>query len=230
METLYDLVDDLPESTGLRAPPQSLDCRELRGTAFKTGNFLRQRGVHEGTTVAVADDHAPEAVLAFLGATLLGARVRFGATGEVDARAYVGPTDSLDAVTLSDGGQYVGYGDRPDDPARAYFERDVWSENPAFPPATFDPDTPALVTDSGEYAHADLLAAANDLDYDADDVVAIRASLAHPGTVVAGVVAPLLAGATVLFPDGDATGTLAVTDGSAPETRTVSPGAVSETL
>jgi len=231
METLYDLVNDLPESAELRAPPREYNRRELRQTAFKTGNFLSHRGVHKGATVAVADDNAPEAVLAFLGATLLGGRVRFAATGEVDARAYVAPTHTLSDVSLPAGGQYVGYGDRPKDPNHAHFERDVWSENPAFPPATFDGDTPALVTESDAYTHAHLLAAARTVEYDADDVVAVRAPLAEPGTVVSGVVAPLLAGAAILLPSDDATGTVAVTtDDDAPEDRTVSPSKVSERL
>ncbi|MGB9987947.1 hypothetical protein [Salarchaeum japonicum] len=229
METLYDLVNDLPESAALRAPPREYNRRELRQTAFKTGNFLRHRGVHEGATVAVADDRAPESVFAFLGATLLGARVRFGATGDVDARAYVAPTDSLDDVSLPAGGQYVGYGDRPDDPNRAHFERDVWSENPAFPPVSFTGDAVALATDD-RYTHAVLLDEARRFDYDSSDVVAVRASLATPGTVVAGVVAPLLAGATLLLPDSDATGTVAVTTGDAPESRSVDPTVNPESL
>ncbi|GAA0659443.1 acyl-CoA synthetase family protein [Salarchaeum japonicum] len=229
METLYDLVNDLPESAALRAPPREYNRRELRQTAFKTGNFLRHRGVHEDATVAVADDRAPEAVFAFLGATLLGARVRFGATAELDARAYVAPTGLLDDVSLPAGGQYVGYGERPDDPSRAHFERDVWSENPAFPPVSFSGDAVALATDD-RYTHAVLLDAARRLDYDSDDTVAVRAPLTHPGTVVAGVVAPLLAGATLLLPDGDATGTVAVATSDAPESRTIAPARVPEGL
>ncbi|QDX41456.1 AMP-binding protein [Salarchaeum sp. JOR-1] len=222
METLYDLVNDLPESAALRAPPREYNRRELRQTAFKTGNFLRHCGVHEGATVAVADDRAPEAVLALLGAALLGARVRFGATGDLDARAYVGPTEALDDVSLPAGGQYVGYGERPGNPSRAHFERDVWSENPAFPPVSFSGDAVALAGDD-RYTHAVLLDAARRLDYDSDDVVAVRAPLAYPGTVVAGVLAPLVAGATILLPDSDTTGTVAVTTEDAPEQQTVDP-------
>ena len=92
-------------------------------------------------------------------------------------------------------------------------------------------DTPALVTESDAYTHAHLLAAARTVEYDADDVVAVRAPLAEPGTVVSGVVAPLLAGAAILLPSDDATGTVAVTtDDDAPEDRTVSPSKVSERL
>jgi hypothetical protein len=60
--------------------------------------------------------------------------------------------------------------------------------------------------------------------------VAVRATLSTPGVVAAGVVAPLLSGATVLLPDAadpDAvTGTVAiVADGAtAPEPVCVDPG------
>jgi hypothetical protein len=56
--------------------------------------------------------------------------------------------------------------------------------------------------------------------------VAVRASLADPGTVVAGVVAPLIAGAAVLFPDEDSVGDFAVVDGDAPESAVRRPADV----
>ena len=59
-----------------------------------------------------------------------------------------------------------------------------------------------------------------------DDEMAVRASLARPETVVAGVVAPLLAGATVLLPDDETVGSVAVADSDAPEERVVAVGAV----
>jgi hypothetical protein len=52
-----------------------------------------------------------------------------------------------------------------------------------------------------------------------EDLVALRSSLTEPGAVVAGVLAPLSVGATVLLPQTDLTGTVAVTDGDAPEPR-----------
>jgi len=56
--------------------------------------------------------------------------------------------------------------------------------------------------------------------------VAVRASLADPGAVVAGLVAPLVAGVTVLLPgDTDATGTHAVASGATvPEPERIDPG------
>jgi ferredoxin len=116
-----------------------------------------------------------------------------------------------------------------DDPSVATFEREVWSENPTAPPDVIDPSETALAAADGTYSHSDLLEAAasvvDDYVLDTDSAVAVRASLARPGTVVAGVLAPLLAGGTILL-DRDATGTLAVTEDAAPEEQVVSPDAV----
>jgi len=236
-----------PDSGGRRGDDPALsaprerrayDYRRFRTTACKTGNFWRRRGLHAGATVAVADDSEPEAVFAFLGAALLGARTRFGPPGEVDARIAVAPRETVEDYDLPPGGQRVAYGGPPDDPSVAHFERDVWSENPAFPETAVDPDSVALVAagegdaPDREYAHADLLSAArtvaDDWGLGPGDEVAVRAPLAEPGTVVAGVVAPLVAGAAILLPDGDAVGDYAVVADGAdpPESRTVAASAV----
>lgn len=199
------------------------DHRRFAATARKTGNLLRHRGVREGATVAVADDAAPQAVLALFGAALLGATVRVVAPpAAVDARAVVAPTPDLDGFDLPPGGQRVGYGSEPADPSAAYFERDAWSENPAFPDTPVLPETTFLRAGDRALSHEVVLDAAASVaeNLSPGDEVAVRAPLADPGTVVAGVVAPVLAGATVLL--GDAVGSVAVTDGrDAPEPTVV---------
>jgi len=226
------------DDPALSAPRErrAYDYRRFRTTAWKTGNFWRRRGLHAGATVAVADDPEPEAVFAFLGAALLGARTRFGPPGEVSARIAVAPREAVGGYDLPPGGQRVAYGGPPDDPSVAHFERDVWSENPAFPETSVGPESVALVaTDGGddrEFSHADLLSAAravaDDWGLEPGDEVAVRAPLADPGTVVAGVVAPLVAGAAILLPDGEAVGDYAVVGEASdpPEPRTVAASAV----
>ncbi|MFC4449430.1 hypothetical protein [Halorussus aquaticus] len=242
MDALGDIVarDRRSDDPALVAPRgnRHYDYRRFCNTAWKTGNYWRRRGVHEGATVAVADDPEPETVFSFLGAALLGAKTRFGLSDSsggdadgFDARLVVAPRDEIGDYDVSPGTQRVAYGGPPDDPAVAHFERDVWSENPSFPDTPIDPETVAIVAGDErdgspadavrEFSHAEVLAAArrvaDDWELAPGDEVAVRAPFSVPGTVVAGVVAPLLAGAAVLLPDDDATGDFAVAQGDAPE-------------
>lgn len=226
MDSLGDLLtrERRSDDPALRAPRgnRSYDYRRFCTTAWKTGNFWRRRGVHEGATVAVADDPEPEAVFSFLGAALLGARTRFGLPESPGARVAVATSDEIATYEVPPGSQRIAYGGPPDDPGVAHFERAVWSENPAFPDTPVAPETTALVAGDGrELSHADLLSAAREVadewGLEPGDEVAVRAPLAEPGAVAAGVVAPLLAGAATLFPDESATGDYAVGEGDAPE-------------
>jgi hypothetical protein len=237
MDALGDLVarSRRSEESALLAPRENrtYDYHRFCTTAWKTGNFWRRRGVHDEATVAVADDPEPEAVFAFFGAALLGAKTRFGlpdpadaATSsdttatdadDLDARIAVAPCDEIDDYEVPPGTQRVGYGGPPDDPSVAHFERDVWSENPSFPETPIDPETVVLVVagdDQREFSHADLLSAAREVadvwDLESGDEVAVRAPLAEPGTVAAGIVAPLLAGAAILLPDEGSVGDFGV--------------------
>ncbi|WP_135825409.1 long-chain fatty acid--CoA ligase [Halorussus ruber] len=244
MDALGDLVarSRRSEESALLAPGENrtYDYHRFCTTAWKTGNFWRRRGVHDEATVAVADDPEPEVVFSFFGAALLGARTRFGlpdpAAEDLDARIAVAPADEIGDYEVPPGTQRVGYGGPPDDPAVAHFERDVWSENPSFPETPIDPGTVALVAGEAEFSHADLLSAArevaDDWGLEPGDEVAVRAPLADPGTVVAGIVAPLLAGAAILLPDEDSVGDFGVvagsgdSDGGVPESETVEASAV----
>lgn len=256
-DALGDLVarDRRSDDAALLAPgfDREYDYRRFCAMACRTGNLWRRRGVHADATVAVAADPVPEAVFAFLGAALLGARTRFGFPGaesaegseveakralDTKARLVVGHRDEIESYDAPAGTRRVAWGGPPDDPAVVHFERAAWSENPAFPETPVDSDAVALVArderdrprDEGDrvYSHADLLTAAREVVDDwglgPGDEVAVRASLARPGAVVAGVLAPLLAGAAVLFPDDDTEGTAAVVKDSlmtgVPESRT----------
>lgn len=245
MTTLGHLVarDRLATPAVLDAPgdpPRNYDYRRFATTVWKTGNFLRHLGVREGSTVAVADgpvarnpssEATPESVFAFLGAALLGAKTRFDPPSDPDCRALVAPTETIQEYGLPPGGQRVAYGPRPDDPLVTHFETGMWSENPTFPDVdAVDEDTPALETSGRTYAHATLVGAAewvcDEYDIDAESVVAVRAPLADAGTVVAGLLAPLSVGATILLPDDERAGDVAVDGADAPEGRVIRPEAV----
>jgi hypothetical protein len=226
MDVLGDAVrrDRRSETPALRAPAvgREYDYRRFCTSAWKVGNFLRHLGVRRGAGVAVADDPLPEPVLAFYGAALLGGVVHFhpGSAGD-EVRALVVPADDLEASPANPGTKRLAYGDDPADPSVAYFERDVWSENPTAPPDRVGPDDPLLRTSRATYAHGDLVAAAetvvDELALDADTVVAVRGRFADPTVVVTGVIAPILAGGVVALDadegdvivgggDGDAAG------------------------
>lgn len=226
-----DLVEAAADGFVLEAPPREYTRRQFLTNVWKTGNLLRSLGVHEDSLVAVLDEPTPESLLSLFGASLLGARVQFDPSRTTDARVLVGPTDRLGGFELPPGGQVLGYGEKPADPTWAYFEQDVWSENPSFPEVEHDPTAPLIQTEQEQYETGTVVAAAQSAaaTYDPEDRVVLRAPLAAPETVVTGVLAPVAAGATILLPgDGD-TGTVAVVAEDAsdvPERRTVDPSRV----
>ncbi|RBI61239.1 hypothetical protein DMJ13_16090 [halophilic archaeon] len=247
MDTLGDLVarERRSDDPALLVPGDSareFDYHRFCTTAWKTGNYLRRLGVRaseerpsddaadpSGATVAIVPARAPEAVLALLGTALLGARVRFAPPRDVPARVLVAPGDRIGEYDLPPGGQRIAFREEADDPAVSWFGESVWSENPAFPPTPVSPGAPALTDGDRDHSHAALLAAAETVaeewNLEPGDAVAVRASLADPRAVVAGVLAPLLAGAAILLPDGRSTGAFAVVaDGDdAPEDDALSP-------
>lgn len=231
METLVDLVarSRRSDAPALRAPAvgQFYDYQRLCTTTWKTANFLHARGVRARSTVGVGDDPRAQPVLAALGAALLGAKAYVGAPRDVDARAVVAHADAIDDYDLDPGTQRVAYGAEPTDPDVYHFEGDVWSENPTMPPeadARTDVNV-ALVTGAEALTHGELLATARDvvdrLSLTPDTEVAVRAPLSDPRAFAAGIVAPLRAGGTVVFPDDDTTADAAILapDRDAPETR-----------
>ncbi|WP_435077338.1 hypothetical protein [Halococcus sp. AFM35] len=205
------------------------DTHRLLTNAWKTGNFLHHCGVRNGHEVAIVGK-TPEALLSFLGAASLGAIAHFESSTTTDARAVVAPTESIEAFDLPPGGTAIAYGDPPEDPHIEHFERDVWSENPTLAPAGIGPTDSVLATADGRCTHAELLAAAERAiertGMQEGETIAVRASLSRPGTVATGVVAPLLAGATIALPDSRTVADIAVASGDAPEACVVNPTAM----
>jgi hypothetical protein len=201
-------------------------------TSYKAGNFLRYLGVRAGDTVAVEPDPLPEPVLTFFGAVQLGATTRFDprVSRRPDAdgdppRATVVPVDRESEFSLPPGHKLAVYGGSPESPQVAHWEQEVWSENPAFPPTEVDPASPALVSGAGESSHEILLSVARrvvaETGLGEHDEVAVRGSLSEMGVVAGGLIAPLLAGATVVFPADDEVCDVAV--GPGPEEIVVDP-------
>ncbi len=240
MDLLGDLVarERRSPAPALSVPGtgRSYTYRDFCTTAYKAGNVLRYLGVDRGDRVAVRPDPLPEPVFALLGAAQLGAAVAFDAgpkrVRDGEFRAAVVPHDREAAYDAPPGCNLAVYGGPPADPSTTHWEAELWSENPAFPPMRVAPDDAALAADGRELSHAAVLSAAagvvGGVGADEGTTVAVRASLEHPGAVAAGVVAPLLAGGEILFPDAEATGDAAVAPegADAPEPVVVSPDAV----
>jgi non-ribosomal peptide synthetase component F len=243
--TLGDLLEERAAADGdlddpgaaLRAPgdpERCYDAARLLADARKTGNFLRQLGVGPGRTVAIADRPRPESILSLFGTALLGGCARYipqngsdtEASGGIDARVLVGPTDRLEGISTTAATKRLGYGRAPDDPETAYFEREVWSENPTFPPSDIEGETVAIETSDESYTHREIVVAAERIvgerSLDPGTAVVVRAPLADVRAVV-GVLAPLASGGTIVVPDSGTEGDLAVVagDGKVPEPTTI---------
>lgn len=213
-----ETVDDLFERERRSERPalvdatgKEFDYHWLLTTAYKAGNFLRHTGVRRGVTVGVVGK-GPLALLAFCGTALLEGTTRFSPptdlADEPEFRTLVAPVEQLEAYDLPQGAQRVGYGDKPEDPSVHHYDAGLWSENPSFPPLEIDPGT-SLVTDGDlTLSHGQALEAAREVvdGYGLEDGtrVAIEAPLSDPRTVVAGVLAPLLAGGVIVLPGGAA--------------------------
>lgn len=243
MKTIADLVADARDREGVifrpanRATP--FRYHDFCTNAWKAGNVLRHYGVRQGSRVAVVagpkepgpDDEpgtireSPDALQAFLGAALDGAVVDLDPVGVVDAKALVAPDAWIDDYEWGPGTKPIAYGGPPDDPRIAHFERETWSENPSQPPGEFGPGDPVLAADR-LYSHGDLLAASRrvvaEYDLTEADTIALRAPISDPGTLVAGLLAPMRVGAIVLLGDGEP-GSIAVGDGYVPEDRVIRP-------
>lgn len=234
MDVLGDVLardrrDDLGDALALRHDPTGahIDYRRFCTIAWKTGNFLRNEGVRGGMPVVVDGDPAPPALLSVCGAGLLGATVDVGGPVDAETRALVAPTATLDGYDAGPRTRRIAYGDEHPDPSVAMFERDVWSENPTEPPDSVRPDDPLLRTSAGTLTHGEALAIASGVvdahHLDADSAVVVRGPLTDPGVAVAGLLAALLVGGTIVVPvDGAAAepaGDVAVGEG--PEPRQV---------
>lgn len=201
MKVLGDILrrDRRSPSPALIIPAQdrSYDYRRLCTYTWKVGNFLHQLGVRSGISVQIPDKPDPEPILTFFGTAFLGGMIdwRNPDTG-FKPRVQVLPSRTLDGVETVPETKYVGYGNRPDDPSIAYFERDIWSQNPTVPPESVAPTDTVLATPKQHYSHRDLLRAADaaiDIwNIESGCAVAIKGSLQNPGVIAAGVLAPLM--------------------------------------
>lgn len=196
--------------------------RDFCTTAWKAGHALSHLGVHAGSRVALAPDPAPQPLLTLFGAACLGARVTFDTAAE--ARAVLVPSGSEDDAGERPGRKVIVYGDAPTDPGVAHWEETVWSENPAMPPGERTADESVLDADGRSFTHRDVLRAAEAVvdrtGFDADAAVALRSPLTDPRAVVAGVVAPLSVGGTVVLPDEEADADVTVADAGGGEEET----------
>ena len=217
---------------------RSISYHDFCTTAYKAGNVLRYLGVRAGSTVAGAGSVGPQPAWAFYGAAQLGAVTRF--VGDVDDRSIgdaprvlLLPVDDEEGVEPPAGTKLAAYGGAPARPTTLHWEKELWSENPAVHPTEVAPSDP-LLSAGTTYTHGEVLDAAratvDRFGLDADSRVVVRGSLSEPGVVVGGLVAPILAGGTVVVPDGGSSaGDVAVVDTStdpAPEPRACRPADV----
>lgn len=225
MDVVGDLLnrDRRSDRLALRTPDgRERSYRELLTNAYKAGNALRHQGLHRGARIDVTPTLELQPVLAFLGASLLGATTRFGvevageAAPEVagEARPDDAEGTSEDAprvrfVSVADEERYdsvpgtklVAFGGDPVRSQTTHWETEMWSENPGFPPTDVAPDDALLSTPDERFSHRSVLdaarAVADEFGIDDETVVVVRESPSDPRVVTAGLVTPLLVGGGV---------------------------------
>lgn len=196
---------------------RSVSYHDFCTTAYKAGNVLRYLGVRERATVAVVGTVGHHPVWAFYGAGQLGAVAQFvDGVESVHAtpRVLILPVDDEERATPEPSTKLATYGGAPTQPTTLHWEKELWSENPAVHPTDVDPDDPLLSTETETYTHADVLGAArsvvDEFGLDETQHVAVRGPLSQPHVVAAGLVAPILAGGTVVDPTEEVSGDVAV--------------------
>jgi len=221
METLKELVATASEHDGTvlevagRSAPYTYD--DFVPNVWKAGNLLGHYGVHPAATVTVApgskeagpDDpvgriDAADPVLGVLGATLVGATVDLTPTEPVDSRVLLLPAGWSERFETGPSCSVLAYGGPPTDPAIRHFEAELWSENPTEPPERVGPDDPALADGDEAFTHETLVETAervvDEHDLNEGSTVLLDAPLSTPGALVAGVLAPIAAGAEISVP------------------------------
>lgn len=188
---------------------------------WKSGNLLRHYGLRAGGDSAVvvgpkADDgdgawdgktmgwpDAADPLLAVLGAGVVGASIDLDPPPEPDCRTLVLPAARVDRYDPAPGCSLLAYGGPPETPGVAHFEGERWSENPTRPPDPAGPGAPLV----GGVPQETLLDAAgsvaSEVQLAAGDRVAVCTPLSTAGAVVSGLLAPMLAGATVVLAGPD---------------------------
>ncbi len=227
--TLVDLLSSNADTdaVALGAPAageQVYTYDRLATTSRSTATVLAAAGLDADSFIAIAPAPAAETVIGFLGAAILGARVRFSGPARAPVDAVFGPTDTVRRYQVPDDALRIGFGERSEDDRIRHFARAVWRAEDALPDAPVLPTTTVLSDGNAAYTHRRLIRtgqaviAARGITPDTE--LAVRAPLTDPRTIAAGLIAPLLAGATIRFPtDETPAGDLAVTDTHAPEHR-----------
>lgn len=229
METLADLVatgrtrDATAFEIESRVAPYSYE--KCCTNAWKAANLLSHYGVaslgelsvvigpKEGESGAergpgtpsegVVD--SPEPLLALLGGTLLGATVDMTPPAAIETKTVVHPAGWAEAYDLPPGCTQLAYGGPPEDPSVVHFEREAWSENPIEPPESVGPADTAVRANGDSYSHSQLLDASQhvveEFSLTEGDSVLLATRLTDAKTLVAGVLAPMSVGATIVIPE-----------------------------
>ncbi|MEF8812204.1 MAG: hypothetical protein V5A55_00045 [Halovenus sp.] len=189
---------------------------------WKTGNLLRHYGIRPdarlavvvgpkegGETERVGYPDSPEPLQAVLGGATLAATVDITPAQPVDTRTFVLPAGLLGRYETAPGCSVIAYGGPPEAANVAHFGTETWSENPIEPPDPVEPSDIFLQVDGEQFSHETVLdvatAVVEEYGLGADDRVGLAAPVTEPGALVAGVVAPLVAGATIYLPRVDET-------------------------
>lgn len=207
MDVVGDLLnrDRRSDRLALRTPDgRERSYRELLTNAYKAGNALRHQGLHRGARIDVTPTLELQPVLAFLGASLLGATTRFCV--EIDREVASEGAPRVRFVPVADEERYdsvpgtklVASGGDPVRSQTTHWETEMWSENPGFPPTDVAPDDVLLSTPDERFSHRSVLdaarAVADEFGIDDETVVVVRESPSDPRVVTAGLVTPLLVG------------------------------------
>jgi len=234
-ETIAELVAAGRDREGavISVPERATDYSyaEFCTGVWKSGNLLRHYGLREGADSAVAvgpkagDGDSPwrgderetdkkrlegwpdsaDPLLATLGAGVLGAPVDLTPPSASDSRTLVLPAGWVDRYDPAPGCSVLAYGGPPGRPGVAHFERERWSENPIEPPDPAGPGVPFV----GGLAQGELLDAAASVvektGIGSGDRLALCAPLRTAGAVAAGLLAPMLVGATAVLAGPDCT-------------------------
>jgi len=245
MELVGDLLarDRRTGDTALVTPDgRERTHHDLITNGYKAANVLRYLGVRAGATVAVDPTPGFHTTLAFLGATAVGAPVRFDPAAGIAAgdRVVLAPAASAAGLDPTPGTNLAAFGGPPDRPDTTHWEQELWSENPGMPPSNVDPADIAVVGLPREFTHGELCSIAGTAvkrrEMDAETRVVLRCPFSDPPALAAGLLAPLSVGGTaVLAPPeggretgdvvGDPRGDVAVapSDAAVPEPRRIDP-------
>ncbi|MGZ0745782.1 acetyl-CoA synthetase [Haloparvum sp. AD34] len=232
MHELGDLAvrNQWGRTPAIRSPGRVYTHRDLYTSVQKVATFFTYYGGEGGTQIDVEPEAQPEVVLSILGAARLGAIANLTPTG--DGEIVVVPAAKEDEYDLDPDQSGIVYDGFPSGPRFVGWELDVWDGSARTGPRLeAAPEDGVLRTEDRTYSHGELLDAADRVveEYGIEEgtEVAVRAPMGNPGTIAAGIVAPLKVGGTVLFPGTDDLGDVGVGFGVA-EQREVDPTTVFE--